>query len=86
MDEYNQYTTGLLAPPARAVAIVPSDSINLDFVTRGIYIGAAGNIKALTLFEDEATFVNLPAGFILVGQFIRVFDTDTTATSLVALA
>lgn len=86
MREYKNYHPGLVAPPSRAVAITPDDDTDLDFVTRGIYVAAEGDIRVDTLGGDTAVFTSFPGQSILIGQYTRVYDTGTTATGLVALA
>lgn len=67
-------------------AITPSDSVNLPFITRGIYVGVAGNVSVvLPNTTTVVTFVGVLAGSILPIQTSRVNAASTTAGSLVAL-
>mgnify|MGYP003148440342 CR=1 FL=1 len=50
-----------------------------------LYIGAAGNVKVTTAGGDEVTFVGVNAGTFLPVQVIRVWDTGTAATNILAL-
>jgi len=50
-----------------------------------IYIGGPGNLKVLTSGGDIATFVGLLPGMFLPINVKRVYDTDTTATNLLAI-
>lgn len=75
-----------ITPAARAAAITPNDSTDLAYVTRGIYIGTAGNISVDLVYEGVAVvFSNVLAGTILPVQAKRVRSTSTTAGSLVGL-
>ena len=73
-------------PARQAYAITPSDDTDLDILPRAIYIGGAGNMKVDMHSSGTAiTFVGLLAGQIIPIRTSRVYATDTTATSLVAL-
>lgn len=68
-----------------AGAVTPSDSTALN-PTRGLYVGGAGNIKVdMAMGGTAVTFVGVLAGSILPIQVVKVYSTDTTATSIVAL-
>ena len=73
-------------PSRFAVAITPSDSaeINGGQLTRGIYVGTAGNIVAV-IGDNPITFVGAVAGSVLPIRCSRVNSTSTTASDLVAL-
>lgn len=87
---------GQTQPYNRAVAITKSDTVNYDGTTfaanaspkaipaEAIYVGGAGIVVAV--FED-GTAVNFTAvaGEILPLKTIRVNNTTTTATLMVAL-
>ena len=79
---------------SRAAAVTPSDTVNIPSVSnengRGnkgcvLYVGAGGDLKVLTAGGDEVTFVGFPTGGFLPVQVVRVFATDTTAASILAL-
>lgn len=68
-----------------AVAVTPSDSTALR-PTRGLYIGGAGNVKVdMSMDGTAVVFSGLLAGSILPIQVVKIYATDTTATSIVAL-
>ena len=73
-------------PAGNFLSITPSDSTNFGFVTRGIYVGGAGNVAVVSANgETTVTFVGVPAGAILPVAASRVNATNTTATNLVGL-
>ena len=72
-------------PAVSAVAVTPSDSVNLASVARGLYIGTAGNVAAVMPDGDVILFQNAPAGGILPVRVARVNATNTTASNIVAL-
>jgi len=74
------------APAVHVEAITPSDTVNLTSVSRGIYVGGAGDLVVLMLDGSTATFKAVPVGTTLDLRVRRVNATNTTATLLVALS
>jgi hypothetical protein len=70
------------------VAVSPSDSVDLTQIPKAIYVGTGGNI-AMVLASDSGgsavTFKNVQSGAVLPVRPIRVYNTNTTATDIVAL-
>lgn len=78
------FGSALDSPPTKAFAITPSDTDELTYVVRGIYVGGAGNLKVM--FRDDTvavTFVGLTAGSTVAGRIKQVLSTGTTATNLI---
>ena len=50
-----------------------------------LYAGNTGNVRVLTVGNDDVTFVGIPSGSFVPVQVKRVFATNTTATDIVAL-
>ena len=71
----------LLAVAANQV----SDTTDLIDEARALYIGGAGDVRVLTRESDDVVFSAVPAGSILPVFVKRVFDTNTSATLIVAL-
>lgn len=75
----------------RASSVTPSNTVNISEGTEAsksgsvLYIGTGGNLKVLTVGNDEVTFTNIQDGSFLPVQVLRVFATGTTATNIVAL-
>ena len=71
-------------PAAKAVAVTPSDTTDLG-VTRGLYVGGAGNV-VVTMAEQgtNITFVDVPAGTFMPIQ-VRLVMAATSASSILAL-
>ena len=67
------------------VAVTPSDSTDLDTLTRAIYVGGAGNVVAVRHDGTTVTFTAVPAGTVLPIAVRRINSTSTTATAIVAL-
>jgi hypothetical protein len=73
--------------PGGAVAVAKSDTVNLTNPST-IYVGGAGStgtVKVTTANGDAVTFVGLPAGSVIPVQVIRVWNSVTDATNLVAI-
>ena len=60
-----------------------SNSAELAFVARGVYIGTIGNLKVDTVDGSTLTFVSA-SGFI-PGMVKKIYVTGTTATNIIAL-
>lgn len=69
-----------------AFVITPDDEEDLPYVTRGIYVGVAGDL-AVTLVGDSApvTFANLAAGVIHPLRVKQVHETGTDAENIVGV-
>lgn len=72
-------------PIENGFSITPSDTVDLTHPTRGIYVGASGNLKVILVSGDTITFVGLSSGTIHPIRVRRVFSTGTTATSILGL-
>jgi len=73
-------------PAGAAVAVTPSDTVDLAYTTTGLYIGATGTVRVR--FKDDptaVTFTGVPTGTILPVLVDRVFATGTSASSIIAL-
>lgn len=73
-----------LDPSTTAGAADAYDVYNAATTGCVLYVGVSGNLRVETAGRDIVTFTNLPVGFVPV-QVIRVFDTGTTATNIIAL-
>lgn len=74
-----------LTPATRAFAVSPNDSADLAYVTRYLYVGVAGDVKVTTMDGDTVTLVGLAAGVLHPIRASKVFNTLTTAQSIVGL-
>lgn len=77
----------------RALAVIPNDDEDIYFVGSEadkvipcvLYVGTGGDLKVRTEGGDDVIFYNLNDGVFLPVNVLRVFDTDTTASDVVAL-
>jgi len=83
-DTFVNLQGGLQSPPRNSFTITPSDTAELRFVTRSIYVGGTGDIT-LRLAGDAGQLLikAVPAGTMLPLRVRQVFATGTTATGLV---
>jgi hypothetical protein len=83
-DTYANLQGGLQSPPRNSFAIVPSDTTELPFVTRAVYVGAAGDIT-LRLTDDtgSVTLKAVPVGTMLPVRARQIYATGTVASQLV---
>lgn len=72
-------------PANKGFAIVPSDTADLVFNTRAIYIGGSGNLTVRLYEGDIIVLVGVVVGTIIPIRTNKVYSTGTTATNLVAL-
>lgn len=76
------------APAGKAFAITPSDAVDLEKTTRGIWLGTAGNIKVIMADDTEAdavTFQNVQDGTFLPFRIRRVYSTGTNVTGIIGV-
>lgn len=82
MDLFRDNRQKLNSPLTKGFAITPSDSEDLDFLTRQIRItGNAGNI-AVIWADGTESIEPVAAGDIFAWRIARVKATGTTATGI----
>ena len=83
------YAGGVLGPftgPAtHANAITPSDTLDVTYATRALYIGVGGNVKVTMISGDVVTLTGVVAGTMLPIRVTRVWATGTSASSMTGL-
>ena len=84
-DTFASLLSGLESPARNAFAVTPHDTNDLANVTRGIYVGASGDLKVETANGNVVTFVGLAAGMIHPISCKQVYATGTTATSIMGV-
>jgi hypothetical protein len=83
----NESLDGTTVGISSAVAITPNDGTEINRITRGIYIGGAGNLAVVFCDDPDAapvTLTGLAAGVWHPMQVRRVMATNTTATLILA--
>lgn len=85
-DLYKNIPQSAVSSARKAVAVTPHDDNDLADVAKALYVGGAGDVSLIAADDSVAVvFAAVPAGTILPVQTKRVLDTNTDATSIVAL-
>lgn len=82
-DNYSSLPVTFASPAVGAVAVTPSDSVNLSKISRGLYIGGGGNVSVEFVDGTVATFVGVGSGGGLGVRVVKVRATGTTATNII---
>jgi hypothetical protein len=83
-DKFSDRATGLDSPAEDGVAVSPHDANDLTVVSRGLYVGVAGNISLVTANGTTLLFENVPVG-THPWRVKRVNATGTSAQKMIAL-
>jgi len=83
-DRFVNNTGGLSDPGWDAVAVTPSNSVDIAATARALYVGSVGDVTVVTANGNVVTFVAVPTGTILPIRCTRVNSTGTGASSIVA--
>lgn len=84
-DAFSEFTSGLESPALRALEVTPSDTEDLDQVSRAINVGISGSVRLTTIRGTTAT-IQIAAGIAFPIRASRIWNTGTTATNIVALS
>ena len=68
----------------KSVDVNPDDISDLAIIGAIIFVGGGGNLKVTTVSGDTVIYKNLPDAYTLAVQVRKVFDTNTTATDIIA--
>ena len=84
-DKFGQQSN-ILGSIRRAVAVTPDNNTDLDEVTRGLYIGVAGDVAVIFADAGDASVVmkNKAQGYWHGDRVKRVLSTGTNATDILA--
>lgn len=86
LDRYATHTASFGAPAGHGFPIAPNDATDLEEVTRGLFVGTAGNVAVTMRLGGSVTFKNIPAGSLLPIRATRVLATGTTAGDIIGLS
>lgn len=82
IDEYEGFQPGLSGPVIAGETLIPDDATDLAFATRGIYIGASGDLAVELVSGDTVLLRNVQAGILYPLRIKRVLASGTTAGDL----
>lgn len=83
-NPFSSHQTGLTSPAVHAFAITPDDD-DLEFVTRGLYVGTGGTLVCTFLGGEELTITGIGDGAVYPFRLTNIDSTGTTATGLIGL-
>ncbi len=81
VDTFDSHSTSITAPPSNALSVTPSDTADLPFVSRAVYVGTPGDLRVLTQGGQDITYKGLSGTKIL--RIERIFATGTTAADII---
>ena len=81
-DTFDSHAVSITAPPSNAAPVTPSDTTDLAFVSRALYIGTPGDVRVLTNAGQDVTYKGVAGTKVL--RVTRVFATGTTAADISA--
>lgn len=85
-NRFSHQVSSLGDPASYAVAVTPNNDADLAHITRGLWVGGAGNVAVILENDTDAvTLAGVGAGTLLPIRVKRVMSTNTTATLIVAL-
>lgn len=70
-------------PVGIAEAVTPSDSEDLTYVSRALWVGTEGNLSVITAGGQTVALANVNVGWHPI-RVSRIRSTGTTATDIVA--
>lgn len=85
MDQFKDFPATLTSPATNAVAVLPNDSTPMANISRAIYIGQTGDVSLEMQSGQIVTFQNVQGGSILALRTLKIRQTGTTASGIVAL-
>ena len=86
-DNFQSSSDSVIAPAQFCFDVSPSDSEELQLVTKAIYVGEGGDVTLRAVDNaSEVTFRNVPSGAILDVRVAAVLATGTSASQIVGLA
>lgn len=86
-DNFSNSSDSLIAPAQFCFEITPSDTQELQVVTKAVYVGQGGDVTLLAIDNaSDVTFRNVPTGAILDVRVSAIRATGTSAADIVGLA
>lgn len=84
VDAHNTLRDELSSPASHAAEVTPDNDNELDYITRGVYVGTTGNLRVKMAGGETVTIPTIPAGTTLAIRVIQIYATLTTASGIVA--
>lgn len=77
---------GVGQPASFLFLVTPSDTADLQFITRAIRVGGAGDLAVKTVGGSIVVIPSVVAGETLAIRAVTVYDTGTDATEIMGMA
>ena len=77
-------TNKVIYQAIKSVDVTPDDNTDLAITGAIIFVGGGGDLKVTTASGDTVIYKNLPDAYTLPVQVRRVFNSNTTATFIIA--
>lgn len=81
-DSFSGFTPAMGDPISEAVSVTPSDSNDLIYITRALYVGSAGDIRVTLAGGSVVDFAALAVGWHPL-RITRIHATGTTAANII---
>lgn len=86
VNTFSAYNDAPNLPPQNAAAVTTSDTVDLGYVTKNLYIGVSGDVTVIMAGGQTVTLKSVPVGMLPQGiRVTRIKATGTTATNIIAL-
>ena len=83
IDRFHPDSLEIVASIEDAYVVTPSDTVDLQYLTRSVYVGVAGDLKVTLKSGNDITYTNAHIGRHFI-RASRIWATGTTATGIVA--
>jgi len=83
-DKFTYHSAGLESPAISAAIVTPNDSADLEFVSRGLVLSAAGTVTVDMLGAGENIAIPLQAGWNPI-RVKRIYSTGTDSITIVSV-
>ena len=80
-----QFTNTGPTSSTHAAVVVPSDTADLAFASKGVWVGGAGDLVVTMMGGEKVKFTAVPAGTLLPICVSRIWSTSTTATLVLVI-
>lgn len=84
-DRFKTRSAGINESAVDGFAITPDDGVELDEITRAIYVGTTGDVAIVLASNTELLFKNVGSGTMLPIRARFIKATGTSATDLLGL-
>ena len=77
-DDFSTHTPSQQSPISRVISVTPDDGQDISHLSRALYLGTGGDLRATMSDGATVTFVNMAPGWHPI-RVARVWSTGTTA-------